>query len=159
MAVASSPSKGARKAVPVTPTNVVVSDPIADLLARIRNATVARHGELRLPSSRLKLEVARVLKEEGYITDFGVERTPGTAGEVLRIIFKAAQPGNALSKSAITGLKRTSKPGLRVYARKTEMPRVLGGLGIAILSTSHGVMSGKQAQKAGLGGEVLAYIW
>lgn len=133
----------------------VVSDPIADMLTRIRNANTARHSETRVPSSRLKLELARVLKEEGYIASFEVETNAEGAGETMRIIFKS-RPDR---RRVISGVKRISRPGLRVYARKTEIPRVLGGLGIAILSTSQGVMSGRQALHAGVGGEVLAYVW
>ncbi len=133
----------------------VVSDPIADMLTRIRNANSARHSETRVPSSRLKLELARVLKEEGYIASFDVEPNPEGAGETMRIVFKN-RPDR---RRVISGVKRISRPGLRVYARKTEIPRVLGGLGIAILSTSQGVMSGRQALHAGVGGEVLAYVW
>jgi small subunit ribosomal protein S8 len=133
----------------------VVSDPIADMLTRIRNANNARHAEVKVPSSRLKVEVARVLEEEGYIASFDVQKTPEGAGETLRIVFKA-RPDR---RRVLTGVKRISRPGLRVYARKTEIPRVLGGLGIAILSTSQGVMSGRNALHAGVGGEVLAYIW
>ena len=133
----------------------VSSDPIADMLTRIRNANSARHGEVRIPSSRLKLEMARVLQDEGYISGFEVEAAQGHAGEWLKITFKARND----RKRVISGVKRISRPGLRVYARKTEIPRVLGGLGIAILSTSQGVMSGSQALHAGVGGEVLAYVW
>jgi len=133
----------------------VISDPIADMLTRIRNANHARHTEVRVPASKLKLELARVLREEGYIASFEVERNEGVAGETLRIQFKT-RPDR---RRVISGLKRISRPGLRVYARKTEIPRVLGGLGIAILSTSQGVMSGRQALRAGVGGEVLCYVW
>ena len=133
----------------------IVSDPIADMLTRIRNANGARHPEVRVPSSRLKLEMARVLKAEGYIAGYDVEESPGGAGETLKVTFKA-RPDR---KRVISGVKRISRPGLRVYARKTEIPRVLGGLGIAILSTSQGVMSGREALRAGVGGEVLAYVW
>lgn len=134
----------------------VVSDPIADMLTRIRNAVRARHSEVRVPNSRLKVEVARVLKEEGYIASYDVQPAAnGAAGEVLRITFKS----RADRKQVLTGVKRISRPGLRVYARKTEIPRVLGGLGISIMSTSQGVMSGRAALHAGVGGEVLAYVW
>ncbi len=133
----------------------VPSDPIADMLTRIRNANAARQAEVRVPSSKLKLEMARVLKEEGYIADYEVEPATGHAGEVLKITF-VSRPDR---RRVISGVKRISRPGLRVYARKTEIPRVLGGLGIAILSTSKGVMSGRQALRAGVGGEVLAYVW
>ena len=133
----------------------VVTDPIADMLTRIRNANAARHSEVRVPASRLKLDVARVLRDEGYVAGYEVERNADRTGEVLKISFKA-RPDR---KRVISGVKRISRPGLRVYARKTEIPRVLGGLGIAILSTSQGVMSGREAQRAGVGGEVLAYVW
>jgi len=133
----------------------VVSDPIADMLTRIRNANSARHTEVRVPSSRLKLELARVLKDEGYIASFEVEKNEDSAGEARRIQFKT-RPDR---QRVISGVKRISRPGLRVYARKTEIPRVLGGLGVAILSTSLGVMSGRQALRAGVGGEVLCYVW
>jgi small subunit ribosomal protein S8 len=138
-----------------TATIGVVSDPIADMLTRIRNANTARHSEVRVPTSRLKLEIARVLKDEGYIAGYEVEKPEAAAGETLKISFKT-RPDR---RRVITGVKRISRPGLRVYARKTEIPRVLGGLGIAILSTSQGVMSGRQALQAGVGGEVLAYVW
>jgi small subunit ribosomal protein S8 len=133
----------------------VISDPIADMLTRIRNANSARHAEVRVPSSRLKLEMARVLQDEGYISGYEVEAAQAHAGEWLKVTFKARND----RKRVISGVKRISRPGLRVYARKTEIPRVLGGLGIAILSTSQGVMSGRQALHAGVGGEVLAYVW
>ena len=136
-------------------TTGVISDPIADMLTRIRNANSARHGEVRIPSSRLKLEMAQVLQDEGYISGYEVEAAQGHAGEWLKITFKARSD----RKRVISGVKRISRPGLRIYARKTEIPRVLGGLGIAILSTSQGVMSGRQALHAGVGGEVLAYVW
>jgi small subunit ribosomal protein S8 len=131
----------------------VVSDPIADMLTRIRNANQARHAEVKVPSSKLRVEMARVLKEEGYIASYEVQEAG--AGQALRIVFKS-RPDR---KRVLFGLKRISRPGQRVYARKTEIPRVLGGLGIAILSTSQGVMSGRQAVHAGVGGEVLAYVW
>ena len=133
----------------------VVSDPIADMLTRIRNANAARHAEVNVPASKLKLEIARVLRDEGYIAGYEVQGNDQAPGDVLKITFKA-RPDR---KRVISGMKRISRPGLRVYARKTEIPRVLGGLGIAILSTSQGVMSGLEAQRAGVGGEVLAYVW
>jgi len=142
-------------AAPATHTIGVVSDPIGDMLTRIRNANTARHAEVRVPASRLKLEIARVLKDEGYILGYEVDKVEDVTGETLRISFKV-RPDR---KRVITGVKRISRPGLRVYARKTEIPRVLGGLGVAILSTSQGVMSGREALHAGVGGEVLAYIW
>ena len=133
----------------------VVSDPIADMLTRIRNANKARRSEVFVPSSKLKQELARVLTEEGYLASFEIEHPADTPGEVLRIQFKV-RPDR---QRVISGIKRISKPGLRIYARKTEIPRVLGGLGLVVLSTSQGVMSGRQANKAGLGGEVLCYVW
>ena len=131
----------------------VISDPIADMLTRVRNANSARHPEVKVPASKLKLEIARVLKDEGYIAGFEVEADG--ASQTMRIIFKS-RPDR---ERVISGVKRISRPGLRVFARKTEIPRVLGGLGIAILSTAEGVMSGRQALRQGVGGEVLAYIW
>ena len=142
------PSKNVKKAPPG-----IVTDPIADMLTRIRNANAARHPEVKVPASRLKLEIARVLKDEGYIAGYDVE-ADGTT-QTMRIIFKS-RPDRA---RVISGVKRISRPGLRVYARKTEIPRVLGGLGIVVLSTAEGVMSGRQANRQGLGGEVLAYVW
>ena len=143
-----SPNKTVKKAPPG-----IVTDPIADMFTRIRNANAARHAEVKVPASRLKLEIARVLKDEGYIAGYDVE-ADGTT-QTMRIIFKTRPDRTRV----ISGVKRISRPGLRVYARKTEIPRVLGGLGIAILSTSEGVMSGRQANRQGLGGEVLAYVW
>jgi small subunit ribosomal protein S8 len=129
------------------------TDSIADMLTRIRNANSAGHPRVTMPSSRVGTEIARVLKDEGYIASYDIGE--GEEGQKIDITFK---PKSTRGKS-LTGLRRISKPGLRVYARKTEIPRVLGGLGIAILSTSHGVMSGQQATKAGLGGEVVCYVW
>jgi small subunit ribosomal protein S8 len=131
----------------------MTSDTIADMLTRIRNANLANHRVVTLPASRMKLEIARLLKEEGFIADCEV------SGEVPRqlitITFKPRSPrGRALS-----GLRRISRPGLRVYARKSEIPRVLGGLGIAMISTSQGLMTGQRAQRLGLGGEVVAFVW
>jgi len=130
-----------------------VSDPIADMLTRIRNASRARHTEVVVPASRTKREIARILLEEGFIADVHEEHEG--ARQVLRVTLKYVD-GKA---PVMSGLKRISKPGLRVYARKTEIPRVLGGLGIVIVSTSQGIMTGAQARKAQLGGEVLAYVW
>ena len=130
-----------------------ISDPIADMLTRVRNAARARHTEVVVPASRTKREIARILKEEGFIADWSEERDgPAT---VLRLDMKYVDG----KVPVVSGLKRISKPGLRVYARKTEIPRVLGGLGIVIVSTSHGIMTGAQAHKAQLGGEILAYVW
>ncbi len=155
-AVARTDNKSVNKPPGKNPKRVssaVVSDPIADMLTRIRNSNAARHAEVKVPASRLKLEIARVLKDEGYIAGYDVEADWPT--QALRIIFKARPDRTRV----ISGVKRISRPGLRVYARKTEIPRVLGGLGIAILSTADGVMSGRQALRKGVGGEVLAYVW
>ena len=130
-----------------------VSDPIADMLTRIRNASRARHSDVVVPASRTKREIARILKDEGFIEAFDEARDG--AHPVLRITLKYVG-GKA---PVVSGLKRISKPGLRVYAGKTDIPRVLGGLGIVIVSTSQGIMTGAQARKAQLGGEVLAFVW
>jgi len=130
-----------------------VSDPIADMLTRIRNASRARHADVVVPASRTKREIARILLEEGFIA--GVQEERDGAHAILRVQLKYVD-GKA---PVMSGLKRISKPGLRVYARKTEIPRVLGGLGLVIVSTSQGIMTGAQARKAQLGGEVLAYVW
>jgi small subunit ribosomal protein S8 len=129
------------------------SDTIADMLTRVRNANAANHRTVVIPSSRMKGEIARVLKEEGFIADYSVSGE--IPQEIITITFKARSPrGRALS-----GLRRISRPGLRVYARKSELPRVLGGLGIAVISTSQGLMTGQMAQRLGLGGEVVAFVW
>ena len=130
-----------------------ISDPIADMLTRVRNASRARHAEVIVPASRTKREIARILKDEGFIADVREEQ----AGPALTLHLTLKYvDGKA---PVVSGLKRISKPGLRVYARKTDIPRVLGGLGIVIISTSQGIMTGAQARKAQLGGEVLAYVW
>jgi small subunit ribosomal protein S8 len=129
------------------------SDPIADMLTRIRNASAARHRELTLPSSRVKREIARILVEEGFVDSFTTQQDG--VQESLTVQLKYVEGRTPV----VSGLKRISKPGLRVYARKTEIPRVLGGLGLAILSTSHGIMTGNDARKQNLGGEVLCYVW
>jgi len=126
------------------------SDPLADMLTRVRNAAGARHETVTIPASRTKVEVAKILKAEGFISSFDQP-------SAREIVLKMKYIGGKVP--AVSGLRRISRPGLRVYARKTEMPRVLGGLGIAIVSTSSGVMTGREAEKKGLGGEVLAYIW
>ena len=125
------------------------NDPVADLLTRVRNAAVARHETVSIPTSRMKAEVARILRDEGYISGY---EQPNARELVLRLKYVGKLP-------AVAGLRRISKPGLRVYARKDEMPRVLGGLGVAIVSTSSGLMTGREAERKGLGGEVLAYVW
>lgn len=130
-----------------------VTDPIADLLTRMRNANQMRYNEVVVPSSKLKLEIVKILKAEGYITDYKVEK-----GQVQDNIVITLKYGKNKER-VISGLKRISKPGLRVYAKAEEIPTVLNGLGIAIVSTSKGIMTGKEARKENLGGEVLAYVW
>ncbi|WP_044895206.1 30S ribosomal protein S8 [Bacillus alveayuensis] len=132
---------------------MVMTDPIADMLTRIRNANMVRHEKLEVPASKIKKEIAEILKREGFIRD--VEYIEDNKQGILRIFLKYG-PNN---ERVITGLKRISKPGLRVYAKAHEVPRVLNGLGIAILSTSQGVLTDKEARQKGTGGEVLAYIW
>ena len=132
---------------------MVINDPIADMLTRIRNALIARHDTVTLPASNMKKAIAKILLDEGYVKsiDFIDDDVQGQ----IKIVLKYAQG----KQPVIKGLKRISKPGLRVYARQEELPKVLGGLGIAIISTSKGVMTDKAARNAGIGGEVLAYIW
>ena len=132
---------------------MVVTDTIADMLTRIRNANQMRYKEVEVPASKMKLEIARILKEEGFIVDFKVKKN-----NVQNIIVLTLKYGEKKER-VITGLKRISKPGLRVYAKAEEVPTVLNGLGIAIVSTSKGVMTGRDAKKQSLGGEVLAYVW
>ncbi|MEW9670175.1 30S ribosomal protein S8 [Ammoniphilus sp. 3BR4] len=132
---------------------MTMTDPIADMLTRIRNANMARHEKLEVPASNLKKEIARILKEEGFVRD--VEFIDDSKQGIIRIFLKYG----ADNEFVISGLKRISKPGLRVYAKKDEVPRVLGGLGIAILSTSNGILTDKQARASQTGGEVLAYVW
>ena len=131
----------------------VITDPIADMLTRIRNANTANHDLVDVPASRMKQAVARILKDEGFINDF--ERVNEGPQGTIRIKLKYGPN----KEKVITGLRRISRPGLRVYTNKTEIPRVLGGLGLVIMSTSRGIMSGKRAKKEGCGGEVLAYVW
>lgn len=132
---------------------MTMTDPISDMLTRIRNASTAFHEHATMPSSRLKVAIADILKRDGYIVDFAVEGGP--RGPVLRIDLKYG-PNR---QRTIFGLKRISKPGLRVYAQRDSLPRVLGGLGIAIISTSQGVMTDKQANRLRVGGEVLCFVW
>jgi small subunit ribosomal protein S8 len=132
---------------------VVLTDPIADMLTRIRNANQMRYKEVEVPASKTKEELARILKDEGFIRDFKIEEH--TTGNMLVLALKYGHN----KEKVITGLKRISKPGLRVYAKADEMPKVLNGLGIAIVSTSKGIMTGKKARETEVGGEVLAYIW
>ena len=129
------------------------TDPIADMLTRIRNALVARHDFTEIPASRLKAAVAEVLRKEGYIGGYEVKEA-GT-----RKMIRVALAYSATREPMIAGLQRVSKPGLRVFAARREIPRVYGGLGIAIMSTPEGVMTGKEARRRGVGGEVLAYVW
>jgi len=129
-----------------------VSDPIADMLTRIRNGSRARHSDVLLPASRTKRAIAEILRDEGFIESFDEEREGIHPMLRIRLKYVGKVP-------VISGLKRVSKPGLRVYATKTDIPRVLGGLGVVIVSTSHGIMTGSSARKAQLGGEVLAYVW
>ncbi|MBM7583034.1 small subunit ribosomal protein S8 [Caldicoprobacter guelmensis] len=131
----------------------MVTDPIADMLTRIRNALIVKHETVEVPASNVKRAIARILLEEGYIKDF-TEIDDGKQG-ILKITLKYGPN----KQRVITGLKRISKPGMRVYVKKHQIPKVLGGLGIAIISTSKGIMTDKQARKEGLGGEVLCYIW
>jgi small subunit ribosomal protein S8 len=132
---------------------MAVSDPIADMLTRVRNAIMARHDNVLVPASRTKLSIARILKEEGFINDYEVVR--GKPDRVIKIFLKYYED----SQSAISGLKRVSKPGLRVYVQRKEIPRVYGGLGIAVISTSKGLKTGQDAWRLGIGGELLCYIW
>ena len=130
-----------------------VTDPIADLLTRIRNANQMRYSEVVVPSSNVKERIVEILKSEGYITDYKIEK-----GQVQDNIVITLKYGKNKER-VISGLKRISKPGLRVYAKAEEIPNVLNGLGISIVSTSKGIMTGKEAKKENLGGEVLAYVW
>ena len=129
------------------------ADPIADMLTRIRNANALRYEEVSMPSSSIKVGIAEILKNEGFITDFSVSEEKGK--KTLTIVLKYSNSGERV----ITNLKRVSKPGLRVYAQADKIPSVLKGLGIAIVSTPNGLLTDKQARKAGVGGEVLAYVW
>ncbi len=129
-----------------------VSDPIADMLTRIRNASRARHEEVAMPSSRTKVAIAGILRDEGFIEDFNESREGTHTTLHIKLKYVGKVP-------VVSGLKRVSKPGLRVYASKTEIPRVLGGLGLVIISTSQGIMTGARARKGQLGGEVLAMVW
>jgi small subunit ribosomal protein S8 len=132
---------------------MTMTDPVADLLTRVRNANSAFHETVSLPHSKLKAGIADILKSEGYIADWSVE--DARVGKTLNLALKYG-PNRERS---IAGIKRVSKPGLRVYAKSTEIPTVLGGLGVAILSTSSGLLTDRQATKKGVGGEVLAYVW
>ena len=133
---------------------MTMSDPIADMLTRIRNANTAKHDTVDIPSSKMKLAIANILLDEGYIVKYDI--IEDGSFKTIRITLKYADNKN---QKIITGLKRISKPGLRVYASKDELPKVLGGLGTAIISTNQGVITDKEARKLGVGGEVLAFIW
>ena len=132
-----------------------VTDPIADMLTRIRNAVQVRHDSVNVPHSKMKLALARILKEEGFIRDFDLPRPQAQTHPTIRLhlIYREGR------QPAISGLKRVSKPGLRVHVGRGEIPRVYGGIGLAILSTSKGVMAGRKAWREGVGGELLCYVW
>lgn len=132
---------------------MVMTDPIADMLTRIRNANSVYHDKVEIPGSKIKEGIALILKNEGFIRDYEV------IADNKQNVIKVSLKYGANREKVISGLKRISKPGLRVYSQKDQLPKVLGGLGIAIISTSRGVMTDKEARKAGLGGEVLAYVW
>ena len=131
---------------------MTITDPIADMLTRIRNAIMVRHDSVQVPASKMKISIAKILKDEGFITDY--ELVKGKPGRVIKIQLRYMDKDTP----AITALERASRPGLRVYADRGEIPRLAGGLGIAILSTSKGVMSGQQARRQGVGGELLCYV-
>ena len=131
----------------------MLTDPVADMLTRIRNANKALHDRAEMPNSKLKVEIARILKEEGYIRDYRVSEEGTHPTLVVELKYGRGR------ERVLSGLKRVSKPGRRVYARKDRLPRVLGGMGVAILSTSSGLVTGRTAQERGIGGEVVAFIW
>lgn len=132
-----------------------VSDPIADMLTRIRNASAARHDSVNIPASKIKVAIAKVLKDEGFIRDYAVVPEEGRPQPNLKVELSYG----GRKQPVLNGLQRVSKPGLRVYVQRREIPRVYGGLGIAIISTPRGVMSGQEARRAEVGGEVLCYVW
>jgi small subunit ribosomal protein S8 len=134
---------------------MTMTDPIADMLTRIRNGNVAMHDEVRMPASKLKEALASVLEKEGYIDGFEVEDNLDRPGRTLSIKMKYS----AERLRTISGIRRVSKPGLRVYSKSTEVPRVLGGLGVAVLSTSQGLLSDREARKRRVGGEILCFVW
>ena len=134
---------------------MTMTDPIADMLTRLRNGSVAAQDVVRMPSSKLKEALAGILRREGYVVDFKVTDEPNRPGRVLEITLKYG----ADRVPTITGLRRVSKPGLRVYTKADRLPRVLGGLGVAVLSTSHGLMTDREAREKRVGGEVLCYVW
>ncbi|MDQ3293281.1 MAG: 30S ribosomal protein S8, partial [Actinomycetota bacterium] len=130
-------------------------DPVADMLTRVRNANIAMHDDVRMPSSKLKEALAAILHKEGYIESFAVADDPTRPGRVLTITMKYSTE----RARTISGLRRVSKPGLRIYIKADKVPRVLGGLGVAVLSTSKGLMTDREARKAGVGGEILCFVW
>jgi small subunit ribosomal protein S8 len=134
---------------------MTMTDPIADMLTRMRNANVAMHDSVRMPSSKLKESLAAILQQEGYIAGFDTRDDPNHPGKVLEIQLKYTTERDRV----IGGLKRVSKPGLRIYARADRLPRVLGGLGVAVLSTSQGLMTDREARQRKVGGEILCYVW
>ena len=132
---------------------MTMTDPIADMLTRIRNALLVRHPDVDVPSSKVKISIAEILKSEGYISDFSISRQKTQNWLRLQLQYRANQePG-------ITGLKRVSKPGLRIHVQRKDVPRAFGGVGIAIVSTSQGIMTGRDAYRRGIGGELMAYVW
>jgi small subunit ribosomal protein S8 len=134
---------------------MTMTDPIADMLTRIRNANSAMFDSVKMPSSKLKESLATILQREGFIGSFSVTKTDGKPGATLEINLKYSED----RKKTIIGIKRVSKPGLRIYKKSDQMPKVLGGVGVAVVSTSHGLMTDREARKAKLGGEVLCYVW
>jgi small subunit ribosomal protein S8 len=132
-----------------------MTDPIADMLTRVRNANTAKHDEVRMPSSKQKIALAEVLQKEGYIVSYEIAPSPKGVGDVLTIKMKYSPDRDR----TISGIKRVSTPGLRVYRNATSVPRVLGGLGVAVLSTSQGLMTDREARKRKVGGEVLCFVW
>ena len=136
----------------------MLTDPVADMLTRIRNANVAMHDTVRMPSSKLKMEIARILKEEGYIRDYYVQKG-GDKGELPYNLLVVELKYGRSRERVLNGVKRVSKPGRRIYASKDRLPRVLGGMGTAILSTSRGVITSRTAEREGIGGEVICFVW
>jgi len=134
---------------------MTMTDPIADMLTRIRNANAAMFDSVKMPSSKLKENLAKVLEREGFIAGYRISQVEGKPGSTLEITLKYSED----RQKTIVGLKRVSKPGLRIYKKSDQMPKVLGGVGVAVVSTSHGLMTDREARKAKLGGEVLCYVW
>jgi small subunit ribosomal protein S8 len=132
---------------------MIITDQIADMLTRIRNGIIVRHETVEMPASKMKIAILKILKDEGFISDFEVIK--GKPEKLIRVRLRYGED----NQSMITGLKRVSKPGLRVYAQRSNIPRVYGGVGVAILSTPKGVITGQQARRNGVGGEVLCYVW